>query len=136
MLRQPHVALVTEDGTQAKAIEDLLRNYVVLAQARGVSDLPELLRTREFDALFCGQFVRGGSWKDALEAIRTHKLDLPVIVLSRTGGEKEWVEVIEAGAFDLLVPPFGTRQLLSVMEHAAESENAKRGQGRTFRVVA
>jgi DNA-binding NtrC family response regulator len=50
---------------------------------------------------------------------------LPVILLSRIGGESEWLEVIEMGAFDLLVPPYDESYVLSLIEHAAASRLAR-----------
>ena len=55
--------------------------------------------------------------------------DLPVIVLSRTAGEHEWVAVLEAGAFDLLVPPYRQQALLAVLEQASASRWRLRNLG-------
>jgi FixJ family two-component response regulator len=48
-------------------------------------------------------------------------LQIPLVVLSRCGCEKEWIEVLEAGAFDFLVPPYTSSQILAVLEHALTS---------------
>ena len=37
--------------------------------------------------------------------------DLPVIIICRLGGEKEWAGVLESGAFDLLVAPYQASKL-------------------------
>ena len=60
-----------------------------------------------------------------LEDLRKPDPDLPVIVVSRTGEEKEWIEVIEVGAFDLLVPPYCERTVLPVPIQAAVSREAR-----------
>lgn len=104
MIRPPRVALLPEDETQAKILGDLLQQHTLLTHIRNVSELLHLLNANEPDVLFCGESFQGGTWRDALAAVRAHDLDLSVIVLSRTGAEKEWMEVLEAGAFNLLVP--------------------------------
>ena len=47
------------------------------------------------------------------------------IVVSRCGGEKEWVEVLDAGCFDLVCAPFSARQVLYVVEHAVADYEAQ-----------
>jgi DNA-binding NtrC family response regulator len=49
---------------------------------------------------------------------------LPVIVLSSSPENREWDEVLEAGAFDLLVPPYDERAVLAVLEQASSSREA------------
>jgi DNA-binding NtrC family response regulator len=67
-----------------------------------------------------------GTWNDALEQVRQRSPNLPVIVFCRSGGEQEWVEVLEAGGFDLLVPPYQKDTVLPVLEHAVVSHDARR----------
>jgi len=125
MLRTPRVLLLTNDEQQARSLEELLREHIILTQAKSLPDLRELLRTRQFDTLFCDWAFYIGQWQHLLQDIQKHDPVLPVIVLSRTGGEKEWVEVIEAGGFDLLVPPYCERMVLSVLIQATASREAR-----------
>ena len=37
-------------------------------------------------------------------------------------GEREWAEALEAGAFDLLAPPYKKHEVLAVLEQAVESD--------------
>jgi FixJ family two-component response regulator len=52
--------------------------------------------------------------------------DLPVVIYSRTGGETEWVKVLDAGGFDLLVAPYQKCSVLPVLEQAVNSYKARR----------
>jgi len=87
--------------------------------------LPELSRQSEpaeaagYDAFLCDWCYQGGTWKEALELVRRKAPHLPVIVICRTGGEPEWMEVLQAGAFDMVCAPFSTEEVLSTLEHAA-----------------
>jgi DNA-binding NtrC family response regulator len=74
-----------------------------------------------YDAVFCDWDCADGTWRDVLSRLQELQLQVPQIVLSRCGCEKEWIEVLEAGAFDFLVPPYSSTQVLATLEHALAS---------------
>ena len=125
MLRYPRILFLTNDEEQAINMGQLLGEHVALTHATSHLDLQETLRTTQFDALLCDWSLYGGTWRNVLLEIQNHDSALPVIVLSRTGGEKEWVEVIEAGGFDLLVAPYWKASVLGALEHATASREAR-----------
>jgi DNA-binding NtrC family response regulator len=100
------------------------------ATVRRVRSLPELQRVLErhesYDAVFCGWSFQAGTWNDAVGQVHNQCPDLPVIIFSGNGGEQEWVQVLEAGAFDLLVAPYQRRTVLPVLEQAVASCEARR----------
>jgi FixJ family two-component response regulator len=59
--------------------------------------------------------------------------DLPVIFLSRTAGEKEWMEVFESGGFDLLASPYNKSQTLAALGQAVETHQERVSQRRSLR---
>ncbi len=124
MLRIPHIGLVTGSDAQAAALERLLQGHAVLTHARSICEFLNLWRTEQFDALFCEWSFGSGDWKEDLQVVRLNHPALPVIFLAGDQGQKEWVEVIEAGAFDLLTPPYNAQSLLAVMAQAAASYDA------------
>ena len=67
MRRYPHILLLTNDEQQARSLDELLREHLLLTQAKSLPDLQELLRIRQFDALFCDWSFHGGTWKDVLK---------------------------------------------------------------------
>jgi len=77
--------------------------------------------TEAYDAVFCDWDCADGTWRDVLSRLQELQLQIPLVVLSRCGCEKEWIEVLEAGAFDFLVPPYTSSQILAVLEHALTS---------------
>jgi DNA-binding NtrC family response regulator len=125
MLRYPRILFLTNDEEQARKMDQLLGEHVALTHADSLPDLQETLKITEFDALLCDWSMYGGTWRNVLKDMQNHDPSLPVIVLSRTGGEKEWVEVIEAGAFDLLVAPYWKASVLAALEHATASREAR-----------
>lgn len=104
----------------AEVAEILARFASVTRVLRVPSVLPKE-ETEAYDAVFCDWDCADGAWKDVLLKLKEMKLQIPLVVLSRCGCEKEWVEALEAGAFDFLVPPYTATQILAVLEHALES---------------
>jgi DNA-binding NtrC family response regulator len=126
MLAQPKVVLLSNHEEESNILEEILSEYVDLRHARNLSELQSILDDGVYDAVFCGRSSQKAAWNAALEEVRQRCPDLPVIIFSRTGGEREWVEALEAGAFDLLAPPYQRSTVLPVLEHAVVSTEGRR----------
>jgi DNA-binding NtrC family response regulator len=74
-----------------------------------------------FDAFLCEWCYQGGTWKEAVESVHRQAPELPVIVVCRTGGEEEWVEVLQAGGVDLITAPFSEEEVLAALQRAVAS---------------
>ena len=79
-------------------------------------------KTSGFDAFLVGWQCYQGSWKEAVELIHHRAPELPVIVVCRTGGESEWVEVLQAGAVDMIGAPFVEEEILSALMRAVDRQ--------------
>ena len=125
MLACPKVLLLSTDKEETSEMDKILREHVIL---RSVGDLAELSNhlDGDYDAVFCGWSFQKRGWNDALGELRKRYPALPVVIFSRMGGEKEWVEALQAGAFDLLVAPYLKRNVLPLLEHAVASHEARR----------
>ena len=107
-----------DDGAE---VAEILAQFAAVTQVLTVpTTLPKEER-EAYDVVFCDWNCADGTWHDVLLRLKELSLQVPLVVLSRCGCEKEWVEVLEAGAFDFLVPPYTTTQILAVLEHALES---------------
>jgi len=94
------------------------------ADVTSVKRIPEaflLLESGVYDALFCRWESAEMTWRNVAEEMRKRRLNFPVIVFCRCCGEREWVEAIKTGAFDLLVPPYSRCQLQAVLEQVLTS---------------
>src|SRR4029077_13857302 len=91
-----------------------------------LQELEVALENGSYDAIFCGWSFHKGVRDAVLQMMWQRSPDLPVIVFCGTGGEQEWIEVLEAGGFDLLVPPYQESTVLPVLEHAIVSHEARR----------
>ena len=125
MLAHHNILLLASEEKESAAIRELLRGHVVLTCAQSLRELRALLQKSDYDAVFCSWAFHAGTWSEVLDVVREESPEVPTIVLSRVGAEQEWVEALEAGAFDLLAPPFRERSLLAVLEQASASREAR-----------
>ena len=121
-LQLPKVLFLNSDDADALNLKDVLSQHAIVTCPETLGELTKLLETSRYDALFCAKsFYANG----ALEEVHQHYPELPVIVTSSTGGEQEWMETLNAGAFDLLAPPYHALSVLYVLEHALTSRYAR-----------
>lgn len=71
--------------------------------------------------------------RELLKTIR-ERCDTPVIILSVRDSEEEIVELLDAGADDYLVKPFGVDELLARMRVALRHRMPKPDSGRVIRI--
>ena len=131
MLRVPEVLLLVCDTDERAILQKVLEPHAELTCVCTPQEMAEQLEQASYDALFCARSLSVGSWREVLEGVRQFYPHLPVIIVSRTADEEEWLEVLEAGAFELLSPPYYERVLLSVLEHAVVSHEARVLRGKT-----
>ena len=121
-----NVLLLSSDERETAIFREMLsRHTVQIANARNLPEMLRLLGDGPYDAFFCDWHFEGGTWRDALGEIRSCAPQLPTIVVCPVGGECEWLEVLEAGAFDLLATPWRELSVVAVLEHALDSRDAR-----------
>jgi len=124
VLRVPKVLVLMCDTDQRAILQKVLEPHADLTCAYTPEEMSEQLERASYDAVFCARSLSMGSWREVLEEVRQFYPQLPVIIVSRTADEREWLEILEAGAFDLLTPPYHQRALLYVLAHAMVSHDA------------
>ena len=122
---QPNILVIAGSSECTCLIEKL----VGLGAVTSVLTAEEALRSlksEDFDVAFCAWELDGATWQDLLRSLKTHRVEVPVIIYYHCGGEAEWMKALEAGAFDMLAPPFDRCQLSALLEQATSSaERAK-----------
>jgi PleD family two-component response regulator len=119
------VLLLDSADKETEAVIETLAQHANLTLVRCLTELNERRAEREYDALFCGSSFHQARWGDAVQVIRIIVGgDLPIIFLSRTAGEKEWMEMFEFGGSDLLTPPYHESQTLATLGQAVESHRS------------
>ncbi|OFW10064.1 MAG: hypothetical protein A3G20_03605 [Acidobacteria bacterium RIFCSPLOWO2_12_FULL_59_11] len=118
------VLLLSSQEPSTDLLREILSRRVLLATAWNREELFHLLRTGRYDVFLCDWEFRGSDWKEVCSEIRQYDPDLPAIVVCRLAGEQEWIEVLEAGCFDILSVPYFDYLVLAVLEQAVASREA------------
>jgi CheY-like chemotaxis protein len=94
-----------------------LAGYQVLEAASGPEALRLIEETRP-DVITCDIFMPGMSGFDVLEALKSESAtaEIPVIMLTALGQEKDTNRAMELGAADYVTKPFGTTKLAETIE--------------------
>ena len=125
MFRVPKLLLIVCDTREKLILQQNLAAHAELTWICHPQEMAQEVKQDSFDAVFCGRSLCAGSWREALEELRQLNPRLPVIILSPTVNEGDWTDVLDAGGFDLLCHPCQERTVLSVMEHAVVSHEAR-----------
>jgi len=63
--------------------------------------------------------LHDGDWRRVLEIVARARRQIEVIVCSRLGDPKMWLDVLEEGGYDVLVEPFEHEEVRRIVEAAA-----------------
>ena len=81
----------------------------------------ELLRGRDFGVVLCDCDLAQGNWRALLDDTHSARRPPKLIVFCRYADVRLWAEVLNLGAWDLLMYPFETQELIRGMAVAWES---------------
>jgi DNA-binding NtrC family response regulator len=73
-----------------------------------------LMEPASLDLVVCEDRLHDGSFRDVLEFAKNAPVKLPVLVYSPSGDFAAYLEAMEAGAFDFMVPPYRVRELQAI----------------------
>jgi two-component system KDP operon response regulator KdpE len=107
------VVVVDDDPQILRALELTLRgaSYRVFTAATAAGALVEAAARRP-DAIVLDLLLPDGSGVDVCREIRSTS-DVPILILSAVGDEREKVAALDAGADDYVTKPFGVQELLA-----------------------
>jgi CheY-like chemotaxis protein len=105
-----------------------LAGYQVLEAASGPEALRLIEETRP-DVITCDIFMPGMTGFDVLEALKSEPdtAEIPVIMLTALGQEKDTDRAMELGAADYVTKPFGTTKLTETIERQLEGRQGDNG---------
>jgi DNA-binding NtrC family response regulator len=129
--------LIAEDDAD---LRDLLQDdledagYETVVAIDGRAAMAHIQREREWiDLLITDMRMPGLAGDELLNAMRTHRSEAPVIVITAFGSVEQAVEMVKAGAFQYLTKPFDTDDLLRAVAQALELSAPQREQARLRR---
>jgi DNA-binding NtrC family response regulator len=94
--------------------------------ASTVSEAARQLANSHFHVVLSERKLADGGWKDILELTSGMNEPPQVIVLSRDGDERLWAEVLNLGAWDVLVKPFHPKEVYRTIHSAWQHGSAVR----------
>jgi two-component system KDP operon response regulator KdpE len=121
-----HVLVVDDEPQIIRGLKVILRDagYAV-ATAATKREALDAVSVRPPDAVVLDLVLPDGSGVDVAHEIRSWS-QLPILVLSAVGDEREKVRALDAGADDYITKPFGKEELLArlraVLRRAADDE--------------
>ena len=98
--------MLSNDDAELSNWEEILREHATLHRARDLAELQDSLQDDLYDALLCGWKFTNANWNETIRKLQQQYPDFPVVIFNGRGGAKEWINVMEAGAFDLLAAPY------------------------------
>ncbi len=128
------VLIVDDDVELCRGLERLLKaDGFVVTFAHDVQDGYDRALSGNFDLIVLDVMLPGGDGRVLLNKVRTMS-DVPVIMLTARGDEKDRIRGLEAGADDYLPKPFNTRELLARMRAVLRRRLPHGGIPHTFTV--
>jgi len=99
----PKILVVTGGDALPKALASAFRDVrLVVARASTLAAACELASSGEFQLVISDLELADGSWKRLLEISRHCRVNFVIILAVRTVDVRQWAQVLEEGAFDVL----------------------------------
>jgi DNA-binding NtrC family response regulator len=115
-------------GLERALGEDLRRalaglgQWVAVAPFRSPADVLACLERVKAQLIFCGTESR--QYLGLLELLRERGLEVPVVVVSRLPETGDWLDAMEAGAWDYCAAPFEADLIFRIVENAIKYPRA------------
>ena len=95
--------------------------------ASGLSEAQQKLDISvSFDLVCVDAELPDGNWRDVLLSIIGSRKQCEMIVCSRCGDERLWADVLQSGAYDLIVEPYTERETLRIFQRALDARYMQR----------
>src|SRR6478752_10621560 len=125
MSEGPRVLVVDDEPQIVRGLRVVLRNAGFRVDSAGTKEEAlDALSHRPPDAVLLDLVLPDGSGVDVCKQVREWS-QVPIVVVSAVGDEREKVRALDAGADDYVTKPFGTDELLArlraIMRRSADA---------------
>ena len=118
------VLAVLPVGEDRKTLKDILEQSDWKVRfAWSSQEAYAALETSLIAVVISDSFFSGGTWKDLLFELQQMSHPTPLIVADRLADERLWAEVLNLGAYDLLIKPFDAQEVLRTVSLACKSRH-------------
>src|SRR5262245_40306411 len=129
--------LIAEDDADMRdllqeVLEDVGHETVVAADGRAALALIQH-QSEPLDLVITDVQMPNAKGDEILRAVREHRPEAPVIVITAFGTVEQAVEMVKAGAFQYITKPFKTAELLDTVRQALIRSAPQREQARLLR---
>lgn len=130
------ILVIEDDESLRETIAVMLEreNFLPILCADGRTGYQEALQQKP-DLMLVDLRLPEMSGIDVCKAVRAAQIQTPLIVLSAMSDEMDKVLLLEIGADDYVVKPFGTRELLARIRALLRRTTAERGKSFRFHDV-
>ncbi|MGA3165693.1 MAG: response regulator [Terriglobia bacterium] len=128
MTEKTAALLVHQNSETLRALKHALESQGVrVSQAGSRAEAKRMLGgLNPAPLVFTDPQLPDGTWADILTVAEKALLPVNVIVVARLVDTRFYVEVIEAGAYDFIAPPFNATDLAYVIRSAVDNVIARR----------
>ena len=117
--KRPHILVVDDEPDLLELLElTLLKMGLEVTRATTVAAARDQLTRNRFDLCLTDMRMPDGSGMHVVEFIASHKLDVPVAVMTAYASTENAVAALKAGAFDYLHKPVSLDDLRSLVKSA------------------
>ena len=92
--------------------------HVGLRRASSLEQADLLLADGDSRVLLAETAFPGGTWQDALAFKRRRHPEAALVVAAEYADERLWLDVLDQGAYDLILKPFVAEELLRILANA------------------
>ncbi|HEY4116348.1 MAG TPA: sigma-54 dependent transcriptional regulator [Byssovorax sp.] len=115
------VLVVDDEPSMAEMLDAYLRSRGYAVKSRTSADEAfELMAAEDFDVVVTDLNLRGTSGLLLCTRVVENRPDVPVIVITAFGSLETAIQLVRAGAFDILTKPFELEELLLSVERALQ----------------
>ncbi len=127
---RPRVLLVMPFQRRLRLLSILEQSGMEVYVAGNFRDAQQKLDDQSFNLLFVDAELPGGPWQSLVQLLLKSGKNCEVIVCSRCGDERLWAEVLQCGAYDLILEPYDEREVARIAQCAMDSQYMRRfGRG-------
>jgi DNA-binding NtrC family response regulator len=135
-MSRARLLIAEDDADMRDLLQEVMEDagYETIVAVEGRAALAHIEREREMiDLVITDVRMPGLTGDELLDAVRERRAEAPVIIITAFGSVGQAVEMVKAGAFQYLIKPFETKDLLRAVEEALERSEPQRTQARLRR---
>jgi len=113
-MENPHVLVVDNEAEIRRLVHHHLTNAQIhVSEAESGRDAISIMEHYTVDLIVLDLMMENVNGRETLQYMRSHQLDIPVIILSARHMEKDKIETLNLGADDYVTKPFSPGELVA-----------------------